>query len=433
MISSSCSRRAVALLQLSGAVGGRSLPRASSLTRRCSSSRSNLPSRTTVALRGTVTRGGATSLNQQQSRALSYRFGEFGSGGSSGAGIEDSWPITHANTILNVCPQGERMVVERLGRLHTIESPGWFFSIPVFDKIAYKVDMRERNITIAPQSAITKDNVSVEVSGNLYVRFTDPEKAAYGSANPLYAVRQHAQSSMRAAIGELELDEILHASRAKLNDMIRLTIQTAADAWGLEVKRYEITEITPDTQISEAMDRQAAAERIRRERVLTAEGEKKAYTLKSEGVKIQLINESEGQLIQVENAAKATKERLKLEAEGEAEARIVKANAEAKALTLVAEALQEASGGDAAQLQIAKQYIEMYGEMGKTSNTMLFSDRPADVNALIGQAAAVLNASNAATRKGIEPKATPESQPTTPEPTPKPSTPEVKPGAARKY
>eukprot|EP00904_Undaria_pinnatifida_P008405 jgi/Undpi1/4695/HiC_scaffold_18.g08048.m1 len=243
--------------------------------------------------------------------------------------------------------------------------------------------MRERNIAIDPQSAITKDNVSVE--------------AAYGSANPLYAVRQHAQSSMRASIGELELDEILHA-RAQLNTMIRDTLQTAADAWGMVVKRYEITEITPDTQISEAMDKQAAAERIRRERVLTAEGEKKAYTLKSEGVKIQLINESEGKLIQVQNAAKANKEKLRLEAEGEAEARIVKARAEAEALMLVAEALKASEGGDAAQLQIAKQYIDMYGEMGKSSNTMLFSDRPADVNALIAQAAAVLNSAGAASR-----------------------------------
>ncbi|CAM9501542.1 unnamed protein product, partial [Discosporangium mesarthrocarpum] len=175
----------------------------------------------------------------------------------------DEWPISQRNTVINVCQQGERMVVERLGKLHSIQNPGWFIAIPFFDHIAYRIDMRERNIEIAPQGAITKDNVSVEVSGNLYVQFMDPERAAYGNANPLYGVRQHAQSSMRAAIGELELDEILHA-RSTLNSMIKSSVQAAADAWGMEVKRYEITDITPDRQISEAMDKQAAAERVRR-------------------------------------------------------------------------------------------------------------------------------------------------------------------------
>ncbi|CAM9755663.1 unnamed protein product [Ectocarpus sp. 6 AP-2014] len=366
------------------------------------SARSSLVSRGTGSWRQQQRQPWQNHQRQQQSRALSYRFG-VGQSWGGGGDVDDPWPVSHPNSLVNVCPQGSRMVVERLGKLSSIERPGWFIAIPVIDKIAYRVDMRERNISITPQAAITKDNVSVEVSGNLYVQFEDPEKAAYGSANPLYAVRQHAQSSMRASIGELELDEILHA-RAQLNSMIKDTLQSAADAWGMEVKRYEITEITPDAQISEAMDKQAAAERIRRERVLTAEGEKKAYTLQSEGVKIQLINESEGKLIQVQNAAKADKERIRLEAEGEAEARLVKAQAEAKALAVVAEALRDAAGSDAAQLQIAKQYIDMYGEMGKSSNTMLFSDRPADVNALIAQASAVLSSAGAASKAAAGPE-----------------------------
>ena len=115
--------------------------------------------------------------------------------------------------------------------------------------------MREKALSITPQSAITKDNVSVKVSGNLYCQFVDAEKAAYGSKHPLYAVKQHAQSAMRAAIGELELDEILHA-RARLNSMIRNAVQEAAAAWGLEIKRYEITDVAPDRTITEAMDKQ---------------------------------------------------------------------------------------------------------------------------------------------------------------------------------
>jgi regulator of protease activity HflC (stomatin/prohibitin superfamily) len=134
------------------------------------------------------------------------------------------------NTVLNICPQGEVMVVERLGKLHAIKEAGWFIAIPVVDQIRYRIDMREKALTINPQAAITKDNVHVQVSGNLYCQFVDAEKAAYGSKNPLFAVKQLAQSSMRAAIGELELDQILHA-RAQLNTMIRTTIQDAATKW----------------------------------------------------------------------------------------------------------------------------------------------------------------------------------------------------------
>lgn len=115
--------------------------------------------------------------------------------------------------------------------------------------------MREKALSITPQAAITKDNVAVKVSGNLYCQFVDAEKAAYGSKNPIYAVKQHAQSAMRAAIGELELDQILHA-RAQLNAMIRTAVQDAALAWGLEIRRYEITDISPDKHITEAMDKQ---------------------------------------------------------------------------------------------------------------------------------------------------------------------------------
>ena len=124
-----------------------------------------------------------------------------------------------------------------------------------------------------PQAAITGDNVSVDVSGVVYYQFTDAERACYGANNPLYSVRQHAQSAMRAAIGEMDLDEILH-NRAALNAHVKGAVQESATAWGIDVKRYEITEILPDRQVSQAMDKQAVAERQRREKVLEAEGEK---------------------------------------------------------------------------------------------------------------------------------------------------------------
>lgn len=319
-----------------------------------------------------------------------------GIGGGSGGGRSAdggiplwNWPIRKSNTIFNIVPQGHMYVVERLGKLHSIQSSGFFFAIPLVDTISYVIDVRERALDIAPQAAITRDNVSVEVAGNLFVRFLDPEKAAYGALNPLYSVTQHAQSAMRSAIGEMELDEILHG-RAKLNSLIKGSLQEAAEPWGLEVRRYEITEITPDQQIRIAMDKQAAAERDRREQVLRAEGAKRRAELESEGLRISLSNESEGNLIKVSNEAEATKTKLLLEAQGQAEAIRLTAKAQAEALQLISAELNKPGGTEAARLALARDYVGMYGEMGKQSNTILFNERPADVSALMAQAMAAM-------------------------------------------
>lgn len=192
-------------------------------------------------------------------------------------------------------------------------------------------------------------------------------------------------------MGEMELDEILHG-RARLNALIKGTLQEAAVPWGIEVMRYEITEITPDQQIRIAMDKQAAAERARREHVLKAEGDKQRAQLTSEGVKISLTNESEGNLIKIRNEADAEKIKILREAEGHAEAIRMTAAAQAQALQVIAAELEKPSGQVAAQLALAKDYVSMYGEMGKESNTMIFNDRPADVSALLVQAATAIRA-----------------------------------------
>jgi len=205
---------------------------------------------------------------------------------------------------------------------------------------------------------------------------------------------------MRSAIGEMELDEILHG-RARLNALIKGSLQEAAVPWGLEIRRYEITEITPDQQIRLAMDKQAAAERDRREHVLRAEGDKQRATLTSEGVKISLTNESEGNLIKIRNEADASKTKILREAEGTAEAIRMTAKAQAEALKTISAELEKPSGQLAAQLALAKDYVSMYGEMGKESNTMIFSERPGDVGALLAQAVTAMNAANAAAPKTL--------------------------------
>ncbi|EEC51080.1 predicted protein [Phaeodactylum tricornutum CCAP 1055/1] len=323
-----------------------------------------------------------------QTSAITRAFSSYmfdGLGGAGGGGNPWQWPVTKSNTILNIVPQGHKYIVERFGKLHSIQDSGLFIAIPYVDTISYVVDIRERAIDIPPQAAITRDNVSVEVSGNLFVRFMDPEKAAYGALNPLYSVSQHAQSTMRSAIGEMELDEILHG-RARLNALIKGSLQEASEPWGLEIRRYEITEITPDTQIRIAMDKQAAAERDRREQVLRAEGAKRRAELESEGVKISLTNESEGNLIKVRNEAEAEKTRILLEAEANAQAIRWTSQAQADALKQIAQELLKPGGSEAARLALAREYVDMYGEMGKESNTILFNERPADVTALMTQA-----------------------------------------------
>jgi regulator of protease activity HflC (stomatin/prohibitin superfamily) len=196
---------------------------------------------------------------------------------------------------------------------------------------------------------------------------------------------------MRSAIGEMELDEILHG-RARLNALIKGSLQEAAIPWGLEVRRYEITEITPDHQIRIAMDKQAAAERDRREHVLRAEGDKQRAQLTSEGVKISLTNESEGNLIKVKNEAEASKQRILLEAEGQAKAIRLMSEAQADALALIAAQINKPGGDEAARLALAREYVSMYGEMGSKSNTIMFNDRPADINALLSQAMVAMRA-----------------------------------------
>jgi hypothetical protein len=131
---------------------------------------------------------GLTASSLSQKRALSYVLDGFGGGGSSGS--TGRWPVTKNNTIFNIVPQGHKYVIERFGKLHSIQDSGWFLAIPFADQIAYIIDIRERAMDIPPQSAITRDNVSVEVSGNLFVKFQDAQNAAYGALNPLYSVTQ---------------------------------------------------------------------------------------------------------------------------------------------------------------------------------------------------------------------------------------------------
>merc|ERR1719433_718856 len=212
-------------------------------------------------------------------------------------------PRARANTVLNICHQGTTTVVERFGKYYNNVQPGIFLAIPLIDTL-YTVDLRETVINIRPQSAITKDNVRIELCGALYLRFDDPYKALYGAKRPLFAAVQQAQSVMRSCVGRLEMDDIFH-KRHELNKAVQDGIQNATEHWGLKVNRYEVTDITPDPEIAKAMDLQAAAERHRREKVKSATAEKESTILISEGRRLQMINEAQGEAERIVRSAQA--------------------------------------------------------------------------------------------------------------------------------
>jgi len=313
------------------------------------------------------------STSQRQSLEESRQALEIG-------GLLQSWPRDKANTILNVCPQGEEHVVERFGQLYDIRKAGLYFTLPLIDKIRYRVDMREKALAIDSQTCITKDNVSTQVSGVVYASFFNARLAAYGHYNPLFAVMQHAKSMMRATVGQVELDQLFH-DRDYVNSKITNAICEASSKWGLTVLRYEITDITPDRHIAEAMDKQAAAERYRREKVLKAQGEKEAAVLTSEGLLIARTNEAE-----------ATRRELEAHAQGQAKAMHLEATAQKLAIESVSKALSGKMGVEAARLALGEKYIGMMGEIGSKSNTIFFGEQAGDMSGMMARIGTALQA-----------------------------------------
>ncbi len=286
-----------------------------------------------------------------------------------------------------VVPQQSAYVVERLGKYGSTLDAGFHILVPFIDVIRYRHVLKESAVDIPEQVCITRDNVQVHVDGILYMRVLNPERASYGISDYQFALTQLAQTALRSEIGKIELDKTFEA-RTTINAQVVNELDKASEPWGVKVLRYEIKNITPPKDVLNAMEKQMRAEREKRALILTSEGERDAA-----------INQAEGEKQQVIKASEAKKQQQINEAEGAASAILAIAQATAEGLRRVAETIQVPGGQEAVQLRVAEQYITKFGELAKTTNTLILPASVSDVGSMIALAM------NAMRQPGISPPA----------------------------
>jgi regulator of protease activity HflC (stomatin/prohibitin superfamily) len=280
-----------------------------------------------------------------------------------------------------VVPQQSAYVVQRLGRYSKTLSAGFHILVPGFEKIAYRHSLKEAALDIAEQVCITKDNVQVGIDGVLYLQVMDPSRASYGIADYTFAITQLAQTTLRSEIGKIELDRTFE-ERGRINTNVVSELDKASEPWGVKVLRYEIKNINPPRDVIQAMEKQMRAEREKRAVILTSEGERDAKINQAEGEKQRVIKESEANRQQQIN-----------EAAGEAEAILAVATATAEGLRRVAEAVAGAGGREAMQLRIAENYVQQFGNLARTSNTLVIPANVSDIAGMIAMATKVFDQS----------------------------------------
>jgi len=287
---------------------------------------------------------------------------------------------------IRVVPQQHAWVVERLGRFHAVLQPGLNFVIPFVDRLAYKHDLREIPLDVPPQICITKDNTQLQVDGILYFQVTDPKLASYGSSNYVLAITQLAQTTLRSVIGRMELDRTFE-ERDQINATVVSSLDDAALSWGVKVLRYEIKDLTPPAEILRSMQAQITAEREKRAVIATSEGRRQEQINIAAGAREAAIAQSEGEKQAEINTA-----------QGEASAILARAEATAKAIRQIADAIESPGGLQAVNLRIAEQYINEFGKLAKTNNTIILPTNVADIAGMIATAMSVVKSTPAAGR-----------------------------------
>ena len=237
---------------------------------------------------------------------------------------------------IKIVPQAHAYVIERLGTYCGTWSVGLHMKMPIIDKIARRVALKEQVVDFAPQPVITKDNVTMRIDTVVFFQITDPKLFCYGVENPIMAIENLTATTLRNIIGDLELDQTL-TSRETINTKMRATLDEATDPWGIKVNRVELKNIIPPAAIQDAMEKQMKAERERREQILKAEGEKKSAILIAEGNKQSVILEAEAEKQSQILRAEAKKEATIREAEGQAQAILAVQQANADSIRLLNE------------------------------------------------------------------------------------------------
>lgn len=280
---------------------------------------------------------------------------------------------------VKLVPQQSAWVIERLGRFNETLTAGLHFIIPFVDKVAYRHSLKERATDIPSQTAITRDNVTLIIDGILYLKITDPKQASYGVRDPLYAVSQLAQTTMRSELGKISLDKTFE-ERESLNANIVQSINEASNVWGIQCLRYEIKDITPPENVRHAMELQVAAERQKRAEILDSEGKRQSQINIAEGGKRDVVLQSEAAMTDQINRAK-----------GEAEAILAVAKATAEGIEMVASSVQKSGGEKAVALRLAEQYISAFSNLAKETNTILLPEKTGDIGSMVAQALAVFS------------------------------------------
>lgn len=237
---------------------------------------------------------------------------------------------------IKIVPQAHAYVIERLGTYCGTWSVGLHMKMPIIDKIARRVTLKEQVVDFAPQPVITKDNVTMRIDTVVFFQITNPKLFCYGVENPIMAIENLTATTLRNIIGDLELDQTL-TSRETINTKMRATLDEATDPWGIKVNRVELKNIIPPAAIQDAMEKQMKAERERREQILKAEGEKKSAILIAEGNKQSVILEAEAEKQSQILRAEAKKEATIREAEGQAQAILAVQQANADSIRLLNE------------------------------------------------------------------------------------------------
>lgn len=264
---------------------------------------------------------------------------------------------------IRIVPQAQAFVIERLGKYNETWEAGLHIKVPVIDRVARTVLLKEQVADFAPQPVITKDNVTMMIDSVVYFRVMNAEDYCYGVENPIMAMENLTATTLRNIIGDLTLDETL-TSRETINSQMLKVIDEATDAWGIKVNRVELKNIQPPVAIREAMEKQMKAEREKRAAILAAEGEKQSAILKAQGVKESAVLEAEARKQATILEAEGVKEKEINEAIGQAEAirRIKEAGADDSVIRLKSlEALAKVADGNATKIIVPTELASIAG------------------------------------------------------------------------